>query len=109
MVCLSCLGALGLVMEIRCGPVDHASQDAGDSQDGDGECEVEHGCLSCSEVGVVDKVDGWKVLEVDALSLGPILVVRSDPLDGLPSLSEVPVRVMDGESEVPGVTPRRLD
>ena len=66
-------------------------------------------CLSCLEVGVADVVDRWKVLEVDALLLGPILVVRSDPLKGLPSLSEVPVRVMDGEAEVLGVASGILD
>ena len=29
-------------------------------------------CLSCLEVGVADVVDRWKVLEVDALLLGPM-------------------------------------
>ena len=62
-------------------------------------------CLSCLE-GVVD---GWKSVEVDALLLGPILVVLRDPLNGPPSLPEVPVRVMDGEAVVSAVAARRCD
>ena len=47
-----------------------------------------HGVPFLLEVSVADSC-GWKIVEVDALLLGPILVVRSDPLKGLPSLSEV--------------------
>jgi len=68
-------------MEVGCGPVDHASQDGGDSEDGDGERhDCEHGCLSCLVVlddeAEVESDHRGDVFEfVEARDLGAVVVV----------------------------------
>ena len=85
------------MVEGRCGPEDHASQDAGDSQDGDGECEVEHGCLSCLVV------DGAVVIAVHHLP--SVLEVFADAVAG----RRVDVQVLDVVFDFLGLIDRLVD
>ena len=83
------------MMKVGCCPIDNASDDAGDCQDGDEQGDIEHVFLSC-----LGQVDGWEIVPVNTLPFCPTSEIFIGPLGISPSLPEFSAGVPDGEPEV---------